>query len=43
MLRVCPKTLQVLPVDHVDVDVDKKDAIVDRAGRGDVVDYRTWP
>ena len=31
-----------MSVDHVDVKVNKIDAIVDGAGRGDVLDYRTW-
>ena len=42
LLTGCRDLIQKLLVDHVDVNVNKIDAIVDRAGRGDVLDYGTW-
>ena len=41
-LTSCRDLVQELLVDHVDVKVDKIDAIVDGAGRGDVLNNRTW-
>ena len=42
-LTSCRNLIQEVSVDHVDVKVNKIDAIVDGAGRGDVLDDRTRP
>ena len=38
----CRDLIQELSVDHVDVKVNMIDAIVDGAGRGDVLNNGTW-
>ena len=41
-LTSCRDLIQELPVDHVDVKIYKEDAIVDGAGRGDILNDGTW-